>query len=117
MPPLNPKVIEELRALERGGAPVRLGELIDLFLRDAERQLVAMRAALATREAASIDRATQTLKRGSGNLGAMGLAQSCTELRSAARAGDWARASELVVALESEFGDVKAALLAAVSSP
>jgi HPt (histidine-containing phosphotransfer) domain-containing protein len=109
--PLNPKVIEELRALERGGAPVRLGELIDLFLQDAERQLAAMRVALAARDAAPIDRASQTLKRGSGNLGAMGLAQSCTELRSAARAGDWARASELVAALESEFAEVKKALL------
>lgn len=110
MSALNSKVIDELRALEAGGAPGLLKELIDLFLKEADGHLAKMRAAIASREAQPFERSAHTLKGSSGNLGAMTLSKICGELQTAGRAADWTRIAALFPGLESEYRDAKAAL-------
>lgn len=110
MPAINAKVIADLRALEDGGAPGLLRELIDLFLREAEAHLAKLRAALASREAQPFERSAHTLKGSSGNLGALTMSRICGELQAIGRAADWARAPEVLATLENEFRGVKSEL-------
>ena len=64
-----------------------MGELTDLFLADAEAYVVAIRQALATRDAAAVVRSAHLLGGAGANLGATGLARLCARLESDNGAG------------------------------
>ena len=102
MTSIDPKVIADLRALQAGGPPAFLAELIDLYLREAELQVAKIRASFDVQDAPSLERAAHTLKGSSGNLGARTLSALCAELQAVARAADWTRAGELVPRVERE---------------
>lgn len=110
MAAVNAKVIEELRALEEGGTPGLLRELIDLFLGEAENHLGRLRSSLAARDAQTFERAAHTLKGSSGNLGALEMSRICGELQGIGRAVDWSRATALLPVLEAEFRLVRGEL-------
>lgn len=107
---INRKVIQELRALESGGAPGFVSELIDLFLKEADRHLATLKTGLAGRDAPLFARAAHTLKGSSGNLGALEMSRICEELQSVERTKDWSRAAELLPRLEAEFQAAKSEL-------
>jgi two-component system, sensor histidine kinase and response regulator len=108
---LNKKLIEDLREIERSGSPGFLGELIDLFLKEAVSHVAGLRNALAIKDARVFERTAHTLKGSSGNLGAMGMSRICAELQDLGHATDWTRAAEILPRLEAEFEAVKADLL------
>jgi len=110
VPSLNPKGLAELRALEAAGAPGRVRELIDLYLRDAEGHLRNLRGAVDGRDRTVLERSAQTLKGGSGNLGAMALARLCAELQGLGRSACWDRAAKLLTGLDAEYRSVRAEL-------
>ncbi len=114
---INPKTIDELRALQAGGSPTFLGELIDLFLKELAQNMARLREALAGRDARAVERVAHTMKGSCGNLGAETLSALCAELHAAARTGDWARAEPLAARIEQEQGAVAAALEAEKSKP
>jgi HPt (histidine-containing phosphotransfer) domain-containing protein len=109
---INPRVIQDLRDLQNGGAPGFLVEIIDLFLTEAEGHLSKLRAAHADKDAKSFERAAHTLKGSSGNLGALTMSKMCSELQTVGREANWARAAEVMPALEAEYVEVRKELAA-----
>ena len=107
MPAINQKVIGELRALQNAGSPGFLVELIDLFLREADGQLIKLRESYVARDAKVFERIAHTLKGGCGNLGAQAMSRICAELQTVGHAADWVRAEALLPGLEAEFKTVK----------
>jgi HPt (histidine-containing phosphotransfer) domain-containing protein len=91
-----------------GDDPAFLAELIDTYLADAPDLLVAMRDALAAREAAELRRAAHTLKSTSAMLGARRLADLCRHLEDAEGS-----AETLVTQAEDEYLRVRVDLQAA----
>ncbi len=110
MPAINAKVIADLRALEAGGTPGLLRELIDLFLKEADKHLATLRSALSGRDGHQFERAAHTLKGSSGNLGAQSMSRLCGELQMIGRAADWDRAARGLADLEIEYRGVKSEL-------
>lgn len=107
---INPKVIDELRALQNAGAPGFLVELIDLFLKEAEGHVLKLRESYAARDARTFERSAHTLKGSCGNLGAQAMSRICADLQAVGHGADWARAGEVLPALEQEFRAVKTEL-------
>jgi HPt (histidine-containing phosphotransfer) domain-containing protein len=95
-----------------GGDPEFLAEMIDEFLADSPQLLAAMRAALASGNAAELRRAAHSLKSNSSNFGAHALAELCRELEERGKAGALDGASELFSQIEAEYQLVEPALLA-----
>ncbi len=110
VPPLDPKVIGELRELQESGSPGLLGELIDLFLKQGEEKLAEIGKAMGARDAPLLGRHAHTLKGSAGSLGALPLSGLCRELEGALRAGAWAEAETRVREIEAEFARVRTAL-------
>jgi HPt (histidine-containing phosphotransfer) domain-containing protein len=111
-PPLDAKVIGELRELQDSGSPGLLKELIDVFLRQTEEKFAEIRKAAAAKEADVLARHAHTLKGSGGSLGALHLSSLCKALELAVRANDWAGMRARFSEVEAEFARVRAALLA-----
>ena len=110
MPSVNPKVINDLRSLQTAGSPGFLAELIDLFLKEAEVLMTALRGSLGAKDARAFERAAHTLKGSCGNLGAQAMSRLCADLQTVGHQADWDRAGKLLPDLESEFRSVKTEL-------
>jgi HPt (histidine-containing phosphotransfer) domain-containing protein len=110
MPAIDPKVMADLRALQSGGAPGFLAELIDIYLREADQHVTKIRISFDDRDAHALERSAHTLKGGSGNLGAKALSALCSELQGVAKAANWIRAADLVPQIEREHAAASAEL-------
>ena len=117
MPAINPKVIADLRALQAGGSPGFLVELIDIFLKEADGHLVKLRESYAAQDARAFERSAHTLKGSSGNLGAQAMSRICADLQTAGHAADWTRAAAALLGLETEYRSVKVELEVERSRP
>jgi signal transduction histidine kinase/CheY-like chemotaxis protein len=107
---IDAKALEEIRALQRSGAPDLLEAIVARYLKDATRLLQSMREAIATANGDALRRAAHTLKSSSATLGAIRLAQHCREMESRARAGRLADAGQWLNLIESELSLVRVAL-------
>ncbi len=105
--PLDRTVIENL--LDLGGSEM-LSELAEMFFDDTSSALSALREAVTTSDAQSVERVAHTLKGSSGNMGAQKMSAICAELQDSGASGDLSRATELLTRLEEEFGRVRTAL-------
>lgn len=112
MAAIDPQVMAELRALEAGGSPTFLSELIDIFLKEQAQHLSRLRQAFDARNAAVLERVAHTMKGSCGNLGARELSRVCAELQGVAKTGDWPRAEALVVRIEKDAVAVESELRA-----
>jgi TMAO reductase system sensor TorS len=112
--PLDPGVLEEIRVLERKGAPKLLARLIGLYLRDAPRQIEELRQAMAGNDHENLRAIAHTLKSSSANIGALDFSQVCREIETAARAGQPERVARQIGDLSRDFARVEAALHAIV---
>lgn len=110
-------MIDDLRELERSGSPGLLGQLIDLFLKEADGHLGRLRESLASRDAHQFERAAHTLKGSCGTLGALAMSQRCAELMAVGRSADWSRLAELLPGLEAEYRTVRTDLEAEKRRP
>ena len=110
-PALDMAAFEQLLEIT-GGDREFLDELVDTYLEDGEAQLGAMRAAVATSDAAAILRPAHTLKSSSANVGAMALAELCRALEADARTGVVPDMAARVDRCGAAFADARAALLA-----
>jgi two-component system, sensor histidine kinase and response regulator len=86
-------------------------QLSALFLADADMAVAAMRDALAGEDAATVVRCAHTLQGASANVGANVLAGLCVALETDAKSGNLADGHAALVALETELGRVRSALL------
>jgi two-component system, sensor histidine kinase and response regulator len=100
-------VLAGLRELQGEGEPDILEELMVLFLADVPPQLVALREAVQSGDARSIERIAHTLKGSSGNIGAVRMEAICTELEEMGRSEDLRTVPARISRLEEEFGRVR----------
>jgi two-component system, sensor histidine kinase and response regulator len=108
--PVDPKALENLRALAQDTAPQFAEEVLQLFLSDSTVRIGELLEALQSRNGEALARAAHTLKGSSGNVGARGLQTLCARLERAGRTSALDSAGEIVADLRSEFDRVRAFL-------
>ena len=109
---IDPRAFAELR--ERVGDDSFLAELIEDYVQDAARLVVAMHQAIAVRQADGLERAAHTLKGTSASFGADLLRALCQDLEALARTGGLEGADERLAAVEIEVARVPETLQALV---
>jgi HPt (histidine-containing phosphotransfer) domain-containing protein len=108
-PIIDRSVLEEIRALDGPGDDL-VSEVIGVFLAEGPGQVRSVNEALASRDAAAIQRAAHRLKGSALALGARQLAAIAATVENAARAGDVERATAGATGLDEAFEDARAAL-------
>ncbi|MDP3767106.1 MAG: response regulator, partial [Dehalococcoidia bacterium] len=104
---LDPSALDQIRALERPGAPSIVGKVIQVYLTTTPQLLTTMRAGMAERDPEAVRQAAHSLKSASANLGAKGLAELCRALEGQAKAGGCPEPGAEIEALEVEFQQVQ----------
>jgi CheY-like chemotaxis protein len=112
---LDQRALDQIRALQRPGAPSVVGRVIQLYLTSTPPLLTAMRAAIAQRNNEAIRQAAHSLKSSSANVGATMLADLCRALESEARTGACPEDDGELHAIETAFHDVQLELEAELS--
>ena len=110
-PIIDRSVLDELRALGSPGDDL-LAEVIGVFLAEGPGQVRSVNDALASRDAAAIQRAAHRLKGSALGLGARQLAALVGEVELAARAGDAERATSAAAGLDAAFEAARVSLKA-----
>jgi CheY-like chemotaxis protein len=87
-----------------------MGELVDVFLEDATKQMALLRDAVERRDAQEVWRVAHSLKSTSATFGARALSQLCAELEAMGRRDELEAAQELVERADHEWKRVRAAL-------
>lgn len=108
---LQSEAIQAIRDLA-GDTPDLLGQIVQLYLESAPALLAQLAAGLAAADLDSIGNAAHSLKSSSANLGAIELSKMCGKLEAAARAGAIGADVPSLSAIEAEYQQVRAALLA-----
>ena len=107
---LDVKALDNIRALQRPGAPNLLEKIIALYLEDAPKLLQAMRDAAGAGDASALQRAAHTFKSSSANLGAVQLADLCGKLEHQPAAECLADAGPGISRIETAYAHVRASL-------
>jgi CheY-like chemotaxis protein/HPt (histidine-containing phosphotransfer) domain-containing protein len=107
---IDQKALDNIRKLQKPGAPNILDKIINLFFQDGVRQIVSMRDAVAAGDTNILKRAAHTLKSNSANLGALELAESCKEMEVQAGAAHLTNAEAVITRIELEYARVCDAL-------
>jgi HPt (histidine-containing phosphotransfer) domain-containing protein len=103
-----------LRDLDAGDGEL-LSAIVNEYVTDGGRLLVALREALAEGDPEALERAAHTLKGSSANLGAVRMAEVCGRLEALGRAGALGTAPRLLADADTAFAEVRAALAVEVS--
>ena len=114
---IDREAITKLRQVQREDEPDVVTEVVGLFLSDATRRLVGLRAAVTAGDPSALERAAHTLKGSSGHLGARGMQALCGAIEEQARRGAAVACADLVKELEEELERVRVALASEVSGP
>jgi CheY-like chemotaxis protein/HPt (histidine-containing phosphotransfer) domain-containing protein len=104
---LDRSVIDGLKELREPGQPDPLGELIDLFFKDAQPRLHLMETAIAAGDLPGVVAAAHTLKGSASNLGARRLSSLCATLEKQGKTQESARAAKTLAEVKSEFAKVR----------
>jgi len=107
---IDPIIMASLRQLRKANQSDPVSELIDLFLRDAPPQFLAINKAILERNISATLGAASSLKGNAANLGARRLASLCAELEEQARAGTLEEAAPILEQAKDEFTRVQFAL-------
>jgi len=107
---LDQKALDNIRKLQKPGAPNILDKILNLFFEDTPRQILFMRDALAAGDSNALKRAAHSLKSNSANLGAVQLARWCKEMEAQAGVEHLENAEQTISRIEVEFNRVSPAL-------
>ncbi len=110
--PLNRQALENIRALSGTEGDALLERVILAFTGETPRQLAAMREAIAGADAETLRKVAHSLKSGSANVGADGLAQLCKDMEKLGRAGSTEGAATLLQQMQQAFLAVRESLSA-----
>ena len=110
--PIDDRILDSLRQLQREGRPDIVQQVINLFFKDAADLLKDLKEGAANKNAALLHHASHALKSASANLGAMALSSRCKELEAMARSGVVSDAAPIVVAILEDYRAVEIALSA-----
>ena len=113
---LDASTLATLRQLSEPGEPDVLVEVLTLFRADAPARLQAIEAAVAARDARSLQRAAHTMKGASGTIGAVALQQACRVVEELAKDGALDRVDEALAPLPIELARVLTAIEQLLSS-
>ena len=107
---LDIATLDDIRAIVGDDGADGLAGLIECFLDDAPRQIVAMHAALDTADAAALQSAAHTMKSTGALFGATALAALCEALEHRSAAGLLDGAPARILAIEEAYVDVERAM-------
>jgi PAS domain S-box-containing protein len=107
---INLEALLSLRAIQAKGRPDIVTNLINLFLEDTPRRILALREAAAAGDAHALFQTAHALKSSSASLGASNFSSFCKEVELMGRDGRVAGAADQVSLIEAEFERIKAAL-------
>jgi signal transduction histidine kinase/CheY-like chemotaxis protein len=110
--PVDYRVLDSLRQLQREGRPDIVQQVINLFFKDAADLLKNLTEGAASRDAVLLHHASHALKSVSENVGAAILSARCGELEAMAQSGIVAAAGTMVGAILEEYRAVEIALSA-----
>lgn len=85
--PLDPAVIDNIKALHQDNMPDILGELIQIYLSESEKLMQKLSRAVEQSDTDGIFKTAHTLKSSSGNMGAMTLTSLCGEIEKKGKCG------------------------------
>ena len=108
--PIDRKVLDGIRSLQRPGAASFLDRIIGLYLGSAAGLLAQLRDAVAAGDASAARIAAHTLKSSSANVGAMRLASLCKDMEALGRSGSLDGAAEKTASIDVEFARARRAL-------
>jgi PAS domain S-box-containing protein len=103
-------MLDNIRALQRDGAPDILKKVIDLFLNDTPNLLQDLHEAVTKCDAKVLQNTAHRLKSSSANLGAVKLAAMCKEVEKMARLNKIQEAKTQLREIEAEYEAVRVAL-------
>jgi HPt (histidine-containing phosphotransfer) domain-containing protein len=101
---LDPEVIDGLLALGGDDDPGLLGELIEMYLDDAEQRMTVMLAALESGDCETVGKAAHALKSASANMGALEFSKVCLELEQNATSG--VQQGEMAPRVQNKYSEV-----------
>jgi len=108
--PLDAKMLESIRALEKAGSPELLNRVIQVYIDECQRLLAELGEAAGGGDQETMRQVAHRLKSSSANLGAHTLADLFKQLEVLARENFLADARELVSEILSEYHRVQEAL-------
>ncbi len=108
--PIDPKALENIRAIQREGAPDIVAKLVNLYLEESPKFLQSLKDAIPSGDADAMQKAAHKFKSNSANVGAMGLAALCKELEEMGRANTTENTSEILAQVEVEYETAREAL-------
>jgi CheY-like chemotaxis protein len=108
--PLEPGPLNQIRGLQRPGAPSLLAKVIGVYLDNSPSLVQALREAVARQDPDALMRAAHSLKSSSANLGAVQLAAFCKELEQRGREKCIENVVELLENAETQYIRVREAL-------
>lgn len=85
-------------------------ELVDVFVRDSEPRIEALKQAIASKDVKSLRDLSHSFKGASGNLSALPLANLCFEVETLSRENNVAGVEEIIFQIEREYLAVKSIL-------
>ena len=109
-PPLSPTVLAELEALGGEEDPGFLSAIIDQFLQDIPRHLRAIQQAVEQEDASGCSKAAHAFKGSCRNIGAMQLAERCSELERRGSEGTVVGSQDLLRRIQEEADRVTGGL-------
>jgi len=112
--PVDYRVLDSLRQLQREGRPDIVQQVIDLFFKDATDLLKNLTEGATNKDAELLHHASHALKSVSENVGAVILSARCGELEAMAQSGIVAAAGAMVGAILEEYRAVEVALSASL---
>jgi signal transduction histidine kinase/CheY-like chemotaxis protein/HPt (histidine-containing phosphotransfer) domain-containing protein len=108
--PLDIQVLQNFRAMVGQNVDRVLAEMIDCYLDETPKLLIAIASSLAENEVLILQRSTHTLKSSSSTLGATILAKICQELEIISQTGNTEAGIAKIPQLEAEYKRVNTAL-------
>jgi CheY-like chemotaxis protein len=107
---LDTQVLQAFKTMVGKSVDRVLAEMIDCYLEDTPKLLIAIADSIAENDAITVQRASHTLKSSSTTLGATNFAKICQELEIISRTGNTKAGSEKLPQLEAEYKRVMTAL-------
>ena len=111
-PVLDANLLNEIRSLQREGAPDILERVLRTYLEETPKLIAELQRAMATGDAALLKRAAHTLKSSSANVGAKAFSLHCKQLEHMAASMPMEECAAMVQEAESKFNAAQEALLA-----
>ncbi|MGB7380219.1 MAG: response regulator [Rivularia sp. (in: cyanobacteria)] len=110
LPVIDAQILQELKDMAGDDGDEMVAELIDSYLEDAAPKLQEIRRAIKINNADNLRNSAHALRSLSVTIGAVLLAQVCTELEAIGRSGTTLSTSNLVKKLDAEYQRVETAL-------